>query len=162
MAGRSTVLAATTGPADLSTHVLAHLFGRLDGQTVCAAEEPQFLAPAYRWSPIVDILRELPPDEPADDRAAEWQARLGRPVLGRTIGEQTEAAQFWMDTDVADPALRRAVLLGRDSPSPIEAAIGVGQASPDWTTRLNLVLPEVFVADDWMEQLLAVPSIMEP
>jgi hypothetical protein len=40
------------------------------------------------------------------------------------------AAQFWMDTDVADPTLRRAVLLGRDSPSPIEAAIGVGTGFP--------------------------------
>ncbi|WP_433299173.1 helicase HerA domain-containing protein [Actinoplanes sp. CA-030573] len=147
---RSAVLGRGTDPFALAGHVVSALL------TGCSSDEPEFVAPAYRCGPVLDLLLAQPPDAPADPRVPSL---LTREIAGETIAEQAEWVRFWMSIDLGAPNARRHVIFGAESPSAVERAVGSTVTSPDWPNRLALAAAEAFRTGEWIQDLfVAAPA----
>ena len=128
------------GATALAAHVAAAMRAAVgDGAWPCQRDEPQWLAPAWQWEPLLDQLRTWDRDHaPASGRhprTQELEARYSRAIPGRTCAEQAAAVQRWHDRSQT-PTTNRAVLFGAHQPSAIEDALGARVADPDWPERL--------------------------
>jgi hypothetical protein len=57
-AARAAVISARVSPGLLAAHVTAAMRQALaDGSWLCGTEEPQFLAPPYRWALVLEALQ---------------------------------------------------------------------------------------------------------
>jgi hypothetical protein len=146
---RSSVLAATTDPEALASHVLGSLVDYLDGAVRCAPSELSFLARPYRWARVSDVLSAAPPDGPRHPSSVEWETFYGRPIPGATVREQSGAVHGWLERDLADAAVRRTVALGSPTPSALERALGSSLGSPEWSRRVGEAVDESFVDCAW-------------
>ncbi|MBV9450730.1 MAG: ATP-binding protein [Streptosporangiaceae bacterium] len=127
------------GPA-LAIHIVDAMRARLDnGRWLCASEEPQWLAPPYRWAPLLDHLRDWCADHPGGGphpSTRDWEAATGRVIPSDTSAAQLDAVQAWHDASQRDSKQVHAALFGTRPVSAIEQAIGARADHPDWTRRL--------------------------
>jgi hypothetical protein len=140
VAARIPVISArTSGPA-LAVHVTVAMHAALDeGRWLCEQQEPQWLAPPYRWALVLDSLQALHRRDPgagAHPRTAEWEAAYARAIPGSTCASQLETVQRWYDADQRDQQRVRAVGYGTRPASAIEQSVGARAADPDWEQRL--------------------------
>jgi hypothetical protein len=136
VASRIPVISArVSGPA-LAAHVIAAMRAALDeDRWLCDRQEPQWLAPSYRWALVLDSLRALHDRDPGADphpRTAEWEAAYSRAIQGGTCASQLETVQRWYDTDQRDRQQVHAVDYGTRPASAIEHAVGARATDPDW------------------------------
>jgi hypothetical protein len=154
------ISAVVSGPA-LAAHVTGAMRAALDeGRWACDAHEPQWLAPAWQWAPLLDELRTWERDHPGagpHPRTQELEARHSRAIPGRTCAEQADTVQRWHDAAQRDPQELHAVAFGVRSPSGAERAVGMRIADPDWHRRLTAALPD-FPGTDWVPAQLVVPA----
>jgi hypothetical protein len=152
VASRTPAIAGhVSGPA-LAAHVTAAMRAVDSQQWVCAREEPQWLAPAYRWALVLDSLRGHDRDHAGagpHPSTAEWEASYGRAIPGNTCAQQLQAVQHWDQAARRDQRQVRTILLGAHTRSPVEQAIGVPVRDPDWDSRLTEALAD-FPGSDWV------------
>ncbi len=149
---RVPVIASRVSPVGLASHVSAAIRSRVSrGAWLCEREEPRWLAPAYRWTLVLDALRSADRDNPGGGphpRSAEWERTYGQPVTGDTCARQAGTVQRWYDSAQRDASGVRAVAFGVDHPSAVEAAVGARAGDDDFEERLAGYL-EDFVDCRW-------------
>ena len=141
VASRIPVISARlSGPA-LAVHVTAAMRAALDeDRWLCDQQEPQWLAPPYRWALVLDSLQALHRRDPAagpHPRTPEWEAAYARAIPGATCASQLETVQRWYDSDQRDVQQLRAVTLGTRPASAIERAVGTLTEDQYWEQRLT-------------------------
>ncbi len=157
VAGRSAAIGGQGCHDALAVHVTDAIRARLDGDGHCPRQEPEWLAPPYRWCLVRDTLRSAVRKDPAaarHPRSAEWEETYGMPIAGDTCAEQLVAVQGWFAADQRDAARVRALAFGHSVPAPIEQAVGARRDDTDWAARLaETVAP--FGSCPWVPHLLA-------
>jgi hypothetical protein len=162
IASRITAVAGQVSGSALAIHVTAAMRGALDTQQwLCAREEPQWLAPAYRWALVLDALRGHERDHPGTGphaRTAEWEAAYGRAIPGSTCGEQLAAVQRWDSAARRDQKQISTIRLGTHAHSAIEQAAGARISDSAWDERLTEALAD-FPGCSWpLEQFRPPPE----
>jgi hypothetical protein len=162
LSARVPVIAARVSPIGLATHVSAAIRSRLSrGNWLCRREEPGWLAPAYKWTLVLDALRSFDRKSPGagpHPRSAEWERTYGQAITGDTCARQLGTVQRWYDAAQRHPQEVRAVAFGVDSPSAIEVAVGASADEDDFTERLTGHL-EQFVDCRWPRLYLTADSL---
>jgi uncharacterized protein len=157
---RSMAISERVGPEPLALHVTRAISDRLDDGGRCPREEPQWLAPAYRWSLVRDALRIRLRENPAAPRHTKtetWESSYGHPLPGATSAQQLAVVQQWYEADQRDGSRLRAVIFGQSaqgSTSAIERAVGSTLEDPAWPERLAEGLAP-FGECRWAYRLLA-------
>jgi hypothetical protein len=133
---RSPVISARVGGRALASHVAAAMHAALDeDRWLCHQQEPEWLAPPYRWALALDSLRaqhRRDPESGPHPRTAEWEATFSRAIPGQNCASQLETVQRWLDTDQRNQQEVRAVGYGPRRVSAIEQAVGARAGDPDW------------------------------
>jgi uncharacterized protein len=148
----------------LAIHVTTAMRALLSQQWACAREEPQWLAPAYRWALIADSLRGHERDHPGTGphpRTTEWEAIYGRAIPGSTCAEQLRPVLRWDTAARRDQQRARTTVLGAHPRSVIEQAVGARLSDPDWDDSLTAALAE-FPGTSWPLDLLKPPAEQAP
>lgn len=139
-ASRSAVIATRVSPSALAAHVTAAMRAALDeNRWLCDRQEPQWLAPAYRWALVLGSLKNFHQgngNEGRHPRTAEWEAAYGRAIPGQTCALQFATVQRWYDVDHHARQDVRDVAYGTRSETAIERAIGAHRRDEDWEQRL--------------------------
>jgi uncharacterized protein len=137
---RVPVIAGRVSPAGLASHVSTAIRARMSrGTWLCQREEPDWLAPAYRWSLVLDALKSADKKDPgsgAHPRSPEWERTYGTAIGGDTCARQVGIVQRWHDGAQRDAQEVRAVAFGVDRPSAIERAVGASAEDDDFAERL--------------------------
>jgi hypothetical protein len=146
VASRAAAIAGrVSGPA-LAAHVTAAMRAAVyDRQFLCSAEEPEWLAPAYRWALVLDSLRGHERDHPGagpHPSTADWAAHYGRAVTGGSCAEQLATVQRWDDQARRDGQVLRVISFGTAAHPAIEQAAGARASDPDWAQRLATALED--------------------
>ena len=155
VAARAPAISSRVSPAALSLHVVTAMRQVIgDGKPGCAAEEPQYLAPPYRWALVRDALRSAPPaDGGRHPRSQEWEHVYGRPVPGRTASEQSRVVTRWCARDQHDAQAVASVIWGTRPRPAIEQAVGCRAGDPAWPALLAEMLT-AFARSPWPRALL--------
>jgi DNA helicase HerA-like ATPase len=152
VATRVPAIASRLSPPALASHVTTAITTRVEhGQWLCAAEEPQWLAPAYQWALVLDALEGTCRASPAagrHPRSSEWEQAHGRVIPGSTSARQADAVRAWHDSCQHDPAALDAVAFGDASPSAIEQAAGARRDDPEFGQHLTAQLSQ-FTNCEW-------------
>jgi hypothetical protein len=145
-----------SGPG-LAAHVTTAMRAALDdGCWACDTHEPQWLAPAYQWTLLLEELRAWDRDNPgsgAHPRTRELEVLYCRNVPGSTCAGQAAAVQRWHDAAQRDPRILYGVAFGTRSPDAVGQAIGARPSDPDWKDRLAGDLAD-FPDSGWVHDLL--------
>jgi hypothetical protein len=161
VASRIPAISATVSGIALAAHVTDAMRAALDeGRWACDAQEPQWLAPAWRWAGLLDELRTWDRDHPGTGqhpRTRDLEVRHSRAIPGSTCAEQAATVQRWHDAAQRDPEILRVVALGVRLPSGVEQAVGARISDPEWSLRLAAALAD-FPATDWVSAQLALPA----
>jgi DNA helicase HerA-like ATPase len=164
-AARAPAISARVSPHQLAAHItVAMRQGLDDGTWLCALEEPQYLAPPYRWALVRDVLRDAGQDgeEPGrHPRSTEWEHTYGQPVPGESWAAQLEAVQRRYAQDQRDTGLNAAVAWGIRPGRVIERAVGARASDEDWSERLADALG-AFRAVGWVPGYLSNPGADGP
>jgi hypothetical protein len=110
-----------------------------EGRWVCEPQEPQYLAPAYRWVIVLDeltMLRKADSNAGPHPATRQWEQAYGRRIPGQSCAEQLQAVQTWHSSDLRDHTELRKVTFGAQAPSAIETAVGARIGEPSWDQRL--------------------------
>jgi hypothetical protein len=156
IAARAPAISTKVSPAALSAHVVAAMRQvTSDGTPGCAAEEPQYLAPPYRWALVHDALRSADPSggEERHPLSDEWERFYRRPVPGRTASEQARVVARWHARDQRDTQAVTTVTWGARTRSAIEQAVGCRADDPGWPALLANMLT-AFARSPWPRALL--------
>jgi hypothetical protein len=161
IASRVPVIAArVSGPA-LAVHVTTAMRAALEeGRWACYPQEPQWIAPAYRWAGLLDELLAWDRDHPGGGphpSTRDLETLYSRTIPGGTCAEQAAAVQRWHDAAQRDPKDLHAVAFGVRSPSVIEQVLGTSAADVDWEQRLADRLTD-FPDCGWAPSLLRPSS----
>jgi len=154
VAARAPAISAKVSPATLAAHVtsaMRHVIS--DGTPGCAAEEPQYLAPPYRWALVRDALRSAPGGDGRHPRSGEWEHTYGHPVPGTTASEQARAVARWHTRDQRDAQAIATVIWGTRPRTAIEQAVGCRADDPGWPALLAEMLT-AFARSPWPRSLL--------
>jgi len=151
-AARLTVIASRVSPVGLACHVITAIRARVSrGTWLCQREEPAWLAPAYKWSLVLDALKSADRKSPGagpHPRSPEWERTYGEAIIGDTCARQVGNVQRWYDSGQRNAAEVRAVAFGVDRPSATERAVGARADDDDFGERLAGHL-EQFVDCRW-------------
>jgi hypothetical protein len=133
-----------------------------EGSWPCQRDEPQWLAPAWRWERLLAILesweRDHPGGGPHPDTSA-WQASLDRRIPGATSAQQAAAVWSWHARAQREPRAITGATFGHRTPSVIEQAVGARASDPDWDTRLASSLADFSLdGPQWPASLLRSPQ----
>jgi hypothetical protein len=124
----------------LAVHVAAAMHAALDeDRWLCGQQEPEWLAPPYRWALVLDSLRAQERREPGrrpHPHTPEWEAAYSRAFGGQTCADQLEAVQRWHQAGQRDQQEVRAVGYGTRPASLIKQVIGARTGDPDREQRL--------------------------
>jgi uncharacterized protein len=164
IASRVTALAGQVSGSALTVHVRAAMRALGGQQWLCTREEPQWLAPAWRWALVLDSLLSHDRDHPGagpHPRTAEWEAACGRTIPGSTCAQQLEAVRHWDAAARRDQRRVRTTLFGLHTPSAIEQAAGASASDPDWDIRLADALAD-FPGSHWPLDQLRPPAQEAP
>jgi uncharacterized protein len=138
---RVPVIAGRVSPVVLASHVSTAIRARLSrGSWLCQREEPQWLAPAYKWTLVLDALKSADRKNPGSGphpRSPEWERAYGQAIAGDTCARQVGTVQRWHDGAQRDGWEVRAVAFGVDAPSGIEGAVGARAGDDDFEERLT-------------------------
>jgi uncharacterized protein len=152
LAVRVPVIAGRVSPVGLASHVSTAIRARVSrGTWLCQREEPKWLAPAYKWTLVLDALKSAEGKNPGSGRhprSPEWERAYGRAIAGDTCARQVSTVQRWHDRAQRDAREVRAVAFGVDRPSAIEKAVAAGTEDGDFTERLTENLDQ-FVDCRW-------------
>jgi hypothetical protein len=121
------------------------------GSWLCQREEPRWLAPAYKWTLVLDALKSLDRKTPGagpHPRSSEWERTYGQAIPGDTVARQVGIVQRWYDGSQRDVWEVRSVAFGVDGPSAIERAAGAIAEDDDFEERLTGYL-EQFIDCRW-------------
>ena len=149
---RTGVIAGRVSPVALASHVSTAIRARVSrGSWLCQREEPRWLAPAYKWTLVLDALKSADRKTPGagpHPRSAEWERTYGQVVTGDTCARQVGTVQRWYDGAQRDAWEVRTVAFGVDAPSAIERAVGAIAEDDDFEERLTGYL-EQFIDCRW-------------
>ena len=154
VAARVSAISTRISPGALAAHVAAVMRQAVaDGTPGCAAEEPQYLAPPYRWALVRDALRTAVPGAGRHPRSGEWERAYGQPVPGRTAAQQARTVARWHARDQRDTQGVAAVIWGARPRPAIEQAVGCRAGDPGWPAQLAETLT-AFARSPWPRALL--------
>jgi uncharacterized protein len=149
---RVPVIAGRVSPVGLASHVSTAIRSRMSrGSWLCQREEPQWLAPAYKWTLVLDALKTADRKNPGagpHPRSSEWERTYGQAITGDTCARQVGTVQRWYDGAQRDVWEVRAVAFGVDLASGIERAVGARAEDDDFEERLTGYLDQ-FVDCRW-------------
>jgi hypothetical protein len=161
VSARVPIIAARVSPVGLAEHVSTAIRSRMSrGVWLCQREEPKWLAPAYKWTLVLDALKSFDRKSAGagstgstgstgpHPRSAEWE---------RTYG----TVQRWYDAAQRDAWEVRAVAFGVDSPSAVETAVGARAEDDDFEDRLTGHLDQ-FVDCHWPGLYLIGDALGDP
>jgi len=159
---RVPVIAGRVSPVGLAAHVSTAIRARVSrGDWLCQQEEPRWLAPAYRWTLVLDALKSADRKSPGagpHPRSSEWERTYGQAIAGDTCARQVGAVQRWYDAAQRDAWEVRAVAFGVDGPSAIERAVGAAAEDDDFEERLTGYLDQ-FVDCQWPRLYLTADAL---
>ena len=162
---RVPVIAARVSPVGLASHVSTAIRSRvLRGSWLCQREEPGWLAPAYKWTLVLDALKSADRKNPGagpHPRSSEWERTYGQAITGDTCARQVGTVQRWYDGAQRDDWEVRAVAFGVDSPSDVEKAVGARSEDDDFEERLTGYLDQ-FVDCRWPRLYLTADPLGDP
>jgi DNA helicase HerA-like ATPase len=165
LAARVPVIAGRVSAVGLASHVSTAIRSRMSqGSWLCQREEPRWLAPAYKWTLVLDALKSADRKNPGacpHPRTSEWERTYGQAVTGDTCARQVGTVQRWYDGAQRDAWEVRAVAFGVDSPSAIEQAAGARAEDDDFDERLAGYLDQ-FVDCRWPRLYLAADPLGDP
>ena len=165
VAARVPVIAGRVSPVGLAAHVSTAIRSRLSRESwLCQREEPKWLAPAYKWTLVLDALKSADRKNPAagpHPRSAEWERTYGQVIAGDTAARQVGTVQRWHDGAQRDGWEVRAVAFGVDSPASIERAAGACAVDDDFEERLTGYL-EHFIDCRWPRLYLTADPLGDP
>jgi uncharacterized protein len=154
VAARVPAISARVSPGALAAHVAAVMRQAVaDGTPGCTAEEPQYLAPPYRWALVRDALRTAAPGTGRNPRSGEWERAYGQPVPGRTAPQQARTVARWHARDQRDAQAVATVIWGARPRPAIEQAVGCRAGDPGWPAQLAEMLT-AFARSPWPRALL--------
>jgi hypothetical protein len=157
VAARIPVISTRVSPARLAVHVVTSMRQVIsNGTPDCAGEEPQFLAPPYRWMLVRAALRTAA-DGGRHPRSDEWEYAYGESLPGATGAQQLRVINRRYTRDQQDTQAVRIVIWGTRPRPAIEQAIGTRPGSGDWPTRLADTLT-AFARLPWPRKLLTRPG----
>jgi hypothetical protein len=163
IAARAPAITARMDPPALAIHIVDAMRAAINAeQWLCGKREPQWLAPAYQWAPVLDSLLRYSRENPGagpHPKTTDWQNEYGCIIPGPDCASQLSAVQSWHEARQRHRDQVDAVLYGTRPVSEIEQAVGVGPTSPDWDRRLADALT-AFDDCPWPLILLnAVPAL---
>lgn len=162
---RVPVIAGRVSPVGLASHVSTAIRSRLSrGSWLCQREEPKWLAPAYKWTLVLDTLKSADRKNPGagpHPRSSEWELTYGQAITGDTCARQVGTVQRWYDGAQRDGWEVRAVAFGVDNPSGIERAVGAHAEDDDFEERLTGYLDQ-FVDCRWPRLYLTADPLGDP
>ena len=162
---RIPVIAARVSPIGLASHVSTAIRARVSsGSWLCQREEPRWLAPAYQWTLVLDVLKSADRTNPGGGphpRSSEWERTYGQAISGDTCARQVGIVQRWYDAAQRDEREVRAVAFGADRPSAIERAVGASAEDDDFEERLTGYLDQ-FVDCRWPRLYLTADVLADP
>jgi hypothetical protein len=156
VAARAPAINTRVSPAALGAHVVTAMRQVIsDGAPGCAAEEPEYLAPPFRWTLVRDALRSPGPlpGEGRHPRSDEWEHTYGQPVPGRDTSQQARMVTRWYARDQRDTQAVTTVIWGIRPRTAIEQAAGSRAGTPDWPAQLTEMLA-AFAKAPWPLALL--------
>jgi uncharacterized protein len=156
VAARAPAISTRVSPAALAIHAATAMRQTIsDGMPGCVAEEPEYLAPPYRWTLVRDVLRSgIPPlDEGRHPRGEEWERTYGEPVPGRSASQQARVVNRWYARDQRDVRAVSSVIWGMRPHTAIEQAVGCRADAPGWPGQLTEMLA-TFAKAPWPRALL--------
>jgi hypothetical protein len=149
---RTGVITGRVSPVALASHVSTAIRARISrGSWLCQREESRWLAPAYKWTLVLDALKSADRKTPGagpHPRSAEWERTYGQAITGETCARQVGTVQRWYDGAQRDVWEVRTVAFGVDAPSAIERAVGAISEDDDFEDRLTGYL-EQFIDCRW-------------
>ena len=160
-AARAAVISARVSPGVLAAHVTAAMRQALGtGTWLCDEEEPQFLAPPYRWVLVLEALREACRDghEARHPRSAEWEHDYGHGIPGQDCAAQLETVTRWHHDDQRDTGRLHAVAWGQRPETALEGAIGAKAGEADWDERVASQLSVFTAPCRWPLDYLTPPG----
>ncbi len=162
---RVPVIAGRVSPVGLASHVSTAIRARVSrGSWLCQREEPKWLAPAYKWTLVLDALKSADRKSPGagpHPRSSEWERMYGQVIAGDTCARQVGTVQRWYDGVQRDSWEVRAVAFGVDSPSSIERAAGASSEDDDFEERLTGYLDQ-FIDCRWPRLYLTADPLADP
>ena len=162
---RVPVIAGRVSPVGLASHVSTAIRSRVSrGSWLCQREEPGWLAPAYKWTLVLDALKSADRKSPGagpHPRSSEWERTYGQAITGDTCARQVGTVQRWYDGAQRDDWEVRAVAFGVDSPSDVEKAVGARSEDDDFEERLTGYLDQ-FVDCRWPRLYLTADPLGDP
>jgi hypothetical protein len=162
---RTPVIVGRVSPVGLASHVSTAIRSRLArGSWLCQREEPSWLAPAYKWTLVLDTLKTADRNSPGaapHPRSPEWERTYGQVIPGDTCARQVGNVQRWYDAAQRDGWEVRAVAFGVDSPSGIERAVGAIAEDDDFDERLTGYLDQ-FIDCRWPRLYLTADPLGDP
>ncbi len=165
LAVRVPVIVRRVSPAGLASHVSTAIRSRISrGTWLCQREEPRWLAPAYRWTLVLDALKTADRKNPGagrHPRSAEWERTYGQAITGDTGARQVGTVQRWYDGAQRDGWEVRVVAFGVDGFSGIERAVGARAEDDDFEERLTGYLDQ-FVDCRWPRLYLTADPLGDP
>jgi len=152
VASRAPVISSRVSTVSLASHVNTAMRARVArGMWMCLQEEPKWLAPAYEWVLVLDVLRSADRKHPGagrHPRTGDWERLYGRTIAGDTCARQAGTVQRWYDADQRDAEAVRGIAFGLGSPSVIERAAGARVTDDDFEQQMASHL-EQFVDCRW-------------
>ncbi len=162
---RVPVIAGRVSPVGLASHVSTAIRSRVSRESwLCQREEPKWLAPAYKWTLVLDALKSADRKNPGagpHPRSSEWERTYGQAITGDTCARQVGTVQRWYDGAQRDDWEVRAVAFGVDRPSGIEKAVGARAEDDDFEERLTGYLDR-FVDCRWPRLYLTADPLGDP
>jgi hypothetical protein len=162
---RTPVIVGRVSPVGLASHVSTAIRSRLArGSWLCQREEPQWLAPPYQWTLVLDTLKTADRNSPGaapHPRSSEWERTYGQVIPGDTCARQVGNVQRWYDAAQRDGWEVRAVAFGVDSPSGTEGAVGAIAEDDDFDERLTGYLDQ-FIDCRWPRLYLTADPLGDP
>ncbi len=162
---RVPVIAGRVSPVGLASHVSTAIRSRIArGSWLCQREEPKWLAPAYKWTLVLDALKSADRKNPGagpHPRSSEWERTYGQVITGDTCARQVGTVQRWYDGAQRDGWEVRAVAFGVDGISGVERAVGARAEDDDFEERLTGYLDQ-FVDCRWPRLYLTADPLGDP
>ena len=138
---RVPVIVGRVSPVTLASHVSTAIRSRISrGSWLCQREEPKWLAPAYKWTLVLDALKSADRKNLGTGphpRSSEWERTYGQAIAGDTCARQVGTVQRWYDSAQRDGWEVRAVAFGVDGVSGVERAVGARAENDDFEERLT-------------------------
>ena len=158
VAARAPAIAARVSPAAVAAHVAGAMRQVIsDGKPGCALEEPDYLAPPYRWMLVRAQLRAAAPGEGRHPRSDDWEDAYGQPIPGATIAQQLLVINRRYARDQRDTRAVGIVAWGTRARPAIEQCVGTRADSDDWAAWLDDALT-AFARLPWPRVLLTLPG----